>query len=72
MRDELVFIDLGRIGVVEKMVYEMEGRYYWGDLKSRWSTRVGMRVPQTFPFRTFVIILFFLLKLENFSFTMYT
>ena len=65
MVDELVFISLGRIGMVEKMVGEVEGRSYYGDLDSRWSTRVGMRVPQSLPSRSFMNILFFSLKLEH-------
>ena len=53
------FIGLWRIGMVEKMVGEVEGSPTRGDLESRWSTGVGMRVPQSIPLRSFVNLLFF-------------
>ena len=45
MGDELVFIALGRIGMVENRWMRWKGDPTRGDLESRWSTRVGMRVP---------------------------
>ena len=42
-----------------------------GDIKSSWSTRVGMRVLRSHIWRSFMNILFFSLKLEHHSFTMY-
>ena len=51
------FIGLGRIGMVEKMVGEVEGSPTRGDLESRWPTGVGMRVPQSIPSRSFVNLL---------------
>ena len=53
------FIGLGRIGMVDKMVDDVEGRSYKGVSQSRWSIRVGMRVPQSLPSRRFGNLLFF-------------
>ena len=36
-----------------------------GDIESKWSTRLGMRVPQIFPSRSFMNLLLFLLKIER-------
>ena len=43
-----------------------------GDLELWWSTKVGMRVPQSIPLKRFMNLFFFSLKIEHCFFTMQT